>query len=141
MGLVVDTNIFASASLKESSWPGEIVRWLHGFGVLLKTPATEAQITEAQITEVLRRPYFASKVSATYLDDLRTVFSKAEVVTIVERITACRDSTDDRFLELAVNGHAVMIVSGDLDLLVLHPFRGIPIIAPRAFCHAHIFET
>ena len=133
---VVDTNISASASLKEASWPGEIVRWLHGFGVLLKTPATEAQITE-----VLRRPYFAAKVSASFLDDLRTVFSKAEVVTIVERITACRDSTDDRFLELAVNGHADMIVSGDLDLLLLHPFRGIPIITPRAFCHTYIHET
>ena len=44
-------------------------------------------------------------------------------VTIVERITACRDPTDDKFLELAVNGRADMIVTGDLDLLVLSPFR------------------
>jgi uncharacterized protein len=37
------------------------------------------------------------------------------LVTIVERIAACRDPTDDKFLELAVNGRADMIVTGDLD--------------------------
>ncbi len=30
----------------------------------------------------------------------------AELVPIIERITACRDPTDDKFLELAVNGRA-----------------------------------
>ena len=52
------------------------------------------------------------------------------MVTIVERIAACRDPTDDKFLELAVNGRADLIVSGDADLLVLDTFRGIPIITP-----------
>jgi predicted nucleic acid-binding protein len=36
-------------------------------------------------------------------------------------------------LELAVNGRADLIVSGDRDLLALNPFRNIPIIAPAAF--------
>jgi putative PIN family toxin of toxin-antitoxin system len=57
----------------------------------------------------------------------------AELVPIVERIHACRDPDDDKFLELAVNGRADVIVSGDHDLLVLNPFRGIPIIDPGAF--------
>jgi predicted nucleic acid-binding protein len=57
----------------------------------------------------------------------------AEAVTITERIAACRDVTDDKFLELAVSGKADMIVSGDADLLVLNPFRGIPIVTPAAF--------
>ena len=46
------------------------------------------------------------------------------------RIQACRDPKDDKFLELAVNGSAEVIVTGDKDLLVLDPFRGISII-PR----------
>jgi uncharacterized protein len=54
-------------------------------------------------------------------------------VTIAERIVACRDPTDDKFLELAINGQADAIVTGDLDLLVLNPFQGIPIIDPVAF--------
>jgi len=36
----------------------------------------------------------------------------AELVTIAERIAECRDPTDDKFLELAVNGHADLIVTG-----------------------------
>jgi predicted nucleic acid-binding protein len=41
--------------------------------------------------------------------------------------------TDDKFLELAVSGHADFIVSGDADLLVLNPFRDIAIIPPATF--------
>ena len=37
------------------------------------------------------------------------------------------------FLELAVSGGAECIVSGDQDLLVLHPFRGVSIVTPRGF--------
>ena len=132
MRLVVDTNVIVSAALKEASWPGMVIRWLDEAGGLLKSAATEAQAIE-----VLQRPYFAAKLPPAYLDRLRRIFAKAEPVTIVERITACRDPSDDRFLEVAVNGRADMIVSGDRDLLVLNPFRGIPIITPIAFSHAH----
>jgi uncharacterized protein len=132
MRLVVDTNIFVSAALKDSSWPGTVVRWTEKSGGLLKTA-----VTEAQVMEVLQRPYLAPKLLPTYLDDVRRIFAKAELVAITERIVVCRDPTDDRFLEVAVNGHADMIVTGDLDLLVLSPFRGIPIITPMAFSHTH----
>jgi len=64
---------------------------------------------------------------------LRKVLIAAELVTITERIAACRDPTDDKFLELAVNGRADLIVSGDGDLLALNPFRQIPIVTPAAF--------
>jgi len=57
----------------------------------------------------------------------------AELVPIIERIAACRDPTDDKFLELAVNGRADLIVTGDADLLTLNPFRSIPIIPPAVF--------
>lgn len=132
MRVIVDTNVFVSAALKESSWPGTVIRWLDEHGGLLKSTATEQQVIE-----VLRRPYFASKLPTAYLDKVRRIFFQAELVAIVERVVACRDATDDKFLELAVNGHAETIVTGDLDLLVLGPFRGIPIITPSAFGHAH----
>jgi predicted nucleic acid-binding protein len=59
---------------------------------------------------------------------------------ITTQIAACRDPKDDKFLELAVNGRAEVIVSGDADLLVLDRFHGIPIITPAAFSHATIIE-
>jgi putative PIN family toxin of toxin-antitoxin system len=64
------------------------------------------------------------------------LFARAELVTIAERVTVCRDPKDDKFLELAINGRADAIISGDADLLTLDMFRGIPIITPSAFVHA-----
>jgi uncharacterized protein len=64
---------------------------------------------------------------------LAELMAMAELVPITERIAACRDPKDDKFLELAVNGRADVIVSGDADLLVLNPFRGVPIVPPATF--------
>ena len=61
------------------------------------------------------------------------MLAAAELVTITERIPACRDPTDDKFLELAVNGHADMILSGDGDLFALNMFHQIPIVTPAIF--------
>ena len=42
----------------------------------------------------------------------------------------CRDPKDDKFLELAVDGQAQMLVTGDKDLLALSPYRDIQILTP-----------
>jgi len=49
-----------------------------------------------------------------------------------QRLALQRFQTRSRFpaLEIAVNGEADYIVTGDADLLALHPFRGIPIVTP-----------
>jgi putative PIN family toxin of toxin-antitoxin system len=57
----------------------------------------------------------------------------ATVVEITERVRACRDAKDDKFLELAVCGQASCVVTGVADLLALHPFHGIPILSPVQF--------
>ena len=57
----------------------------------------------------------------------------AEIVDITESVQVCRDPKDGRILELAVNGDADYIVTGDSDLLVLNPFRGIEILRPSDF--------
>jgi predicted nucleic acid-binding protein len=85
---------------------------------------------------VLQRPRIAPKIAPFFLDQPRHVFAAAEMVTITEQVTGYRDPDDDKFLELAVNGHADVIISGDADLLVLDTFRGIPIITPAALGHA-----
>ena len=50
----------------------------------------------------------------------------------------CRDPEDDHILELAVNGNATYIVTGDADLLVLNPFRGVKILTPAEFLQAPV---
>lgn len=131
MRLVVDTNVIVSAALKASSWPGDVLRWVSRHGGLLKSVATEQEVTL-----VLQRPYFVTKVAPSFLHDLARLFDAAELVTVTEHVSACRDPRDDKFLELAINGRADVIISGDADLLVLDTFRGIPIVTPAAFVHA-----
>ena len=60
---------------------------------------------------------------------------------ISERISLCRDQEDDKFIELAVNGRADLIISGDDDLLQLETVRDIPIVTPAAFIRAGIRST
>ena len=48
-------------------------------------------------------------------------------------VKICRDPKDDKFLDVAINGGADLIVTGDADLLVLHPFEGIEIVTPAAY--------
>lgn len=128
MRLVVDTNVFVSAALKQSSWPAVVLRWVGEHDGLLKSG-----VTEQEVIQVLQRPRIAPKIAPFFLAYVGNILAAAELVAIRERVSACRDPEDDKFLELAFNGHADVIVSGDHDLLALDSFRGVPIVTPAAF--------
>ena len=52
---------------------------------------------------------------------------------IVYPVRECRDPKDDKFLEVALNGKAGLILSGDADLLALHPSQGAAILSPARY--------
>jgi uncharacterized protein len=128
MRVVVDTNVFISAALKEKTPPEMAVHLAAASHLLLKST-----ITEGELFVTLRRPRLAPLIPPDFLDWLHELMEAAELVKITERIAACRDPKDDKFLELAVNRHADVLITGDSDLLALNPFRGIPIITPAEF--------
>jgi predicted nucleic acid-binding protein len=45
----------------------------------------------------------------------------------------CRDSKDNKFLELAVDGKADFIITGDKELLILNSIENIVILPPIEF--------
>ncbi len=51
-----------------------------------------------------------------------------------------RDLDDTVILETAVAANAEVIVTGDLDLLVLTEFNAIPILTPQEFLNWHFPE-
>ena len=59
----------------------------------------------------------------------------AIVVNPTRRVTDCRDPADNALLECALAGETDVLVTGDKDLLTLHPFRGISILRPTEFLH------
>jgi putative PIN family toxin of toxin-antitoxin system len=80
------------------------------------------------------RPKFDRYVEvATRRRFLADVAAVAAWVAITGGVRACRDADDDKFLEVAVNGAADCIVSGDGDLLELDPLGDVRILTPRAF--------
>jgi uncharacterized protein len=127
--IVVDTNTLVSRLLLPRSVPAQAVwRAVEEGRLLVSDP------TMAELAEVLSRAKFDSYVSVEERQRfIRLLGRIAELVPILHRVQACRDPKDDKFLEVAVNGEAQLIVSGDSDLLDLGAFQGIPIMSPAAY--------
>ncbi len=126
---VIDTNVLISALLFKSSVPFRAIALAEKQGIILYSEATLKELER-----VLNRPKFDKYLS----QEERQVFllkliSSSQLVTITEKIVVCRDEKDNKFLELAVSGHANIIITGDLDLLVLNPFQGVAILTPDQF--------
>lgn len=132
MRAVVDTNILVRALLKPQGTVAPILgRLRQGDYVLLYS----TEILE-EIVDVLGRPRFRIKYGIQDRDVealLALLVLRGEKVTPSQRIEACRDPKDDKFLEIAVEGRAEILVTGDQDLLVLSPFQGIPFVTPAEF--------
>ena len=126
---VFDTNTIVSAFLFDESIPQKALQEALAHGeVLLSTKVLE------ELAEVLRRSKFDRYVSRKTREQfLRALIQVAVLIEITETFHACRDAKDDKFLELAVSGNASHLISGDEDLLVLNPFRGVSIVTPRQF--------
>ncbi len=126
---VLDTNVVISALLLKHSVARQAFDKAIQVGKFLISHATVEELND-----ILRRKGFERYVTEEERMEFLIAFVRYGIlVDIVERVTTCRDPNDDKFLELAVNGRATCIVSGDQDLLVLHPFRGIAIMTPRQF--------
>ena len=127
--IVADTNLLVSRLLLPESLPAEAVRKAVDEGQLLVSDATLEELAD-----VLSRAKFDPYVS---LEDrpafIRVLNRIAELVIVTAPIQACRDPKDDKFLEVALHGRAKIILTGDRDLLALHPFRGVDILSPREY--------
>lgn len=126
---VIDTGVIVSAILLPRSVPRQAFDLAAARGRVLVS-----EETIGELNEVLRRPKFDKYVSESQrLEFLAALVREAEVVEVVDVVMECRDPKDNKFLELALSGKGSHILTGDLDLLVLHPFRGIAIVNPQAF--------
>jgi uncharacterized protein len=127
--VVIDTNVLVSFFLRRGSTPWRVVRDVLECGQLLVSDDTLAELDE-----VLRRPKFDRYVSGSLREKfLITLPEFATRVAIVERIEACRDPRDDKFLETAVNGQADFLVTGDRALLAMRTFRSVVIVSPSGY--------
>jgi len=127
--IVIDTNVVVSALIFSESTAMAAFREAKVNGVIL----ISIDILW-EINDVLSRPKFDRYISKEIRQEFVYNLSReAERIEIMETIDSCRDSKDNKFLEVAISGNASYIITGDKDLLELNPFRGIPILNPQDF--------
>lgn len=130
---VVDTNVLISRLLLPETVPGQALRKIVEEADLLVSDETLDELVE-----VLSRPKFDRYVTVEERQEfIRLLGHIAERVSVIHPIRACRDPRDDKFLALAVSGEADIVITGDADLLVLHPFRGMAILTPADYLAQH----
>ena len=127
--VVLDTNVLISGFLSTTSTPARAVQHAISSGQLLASTDTLRELMAKLLS-----PKFDRYVPRERRDALLLRLAPLiEIVEVVQRIQASRDPDDDKFLEVAINGRADVVVSGDGDLLNLNPSRGITILAPADY--------
>jgi putative PIN family toxin of toxin-antitoxin system len=126
---VIDTNVLVSSVLIKKSSSDAALKKARSLGSLL---FSEATFQELQIT--LSRSkfdrYVSLQVRSEFIFRLRL---ESELVEILERVDLCRDEKDNKFLEVAINGKADYLITGDNDLFVLRSFQDVKIITINEF--------
>jgi putative PIN family toxin of toxin-antitoxin system len=127
--VVIDTNVLVSRLILPQSLPAQAVRKAELEALLLISEATMYELAD-----VLARPKFDRYIS---LEDRKSFLQRlghiTELVPIIQLVRECRDPKDDKFLEVALNGRADVIITGDADLLEMNPWRGIEIVSPTDY--------
>lgn len=130
--LVIDTNILISGLMSVNSLPQQVFDYATSQAILLISDEVQSEI-ENVISRPKLQKYITLERRTKFLSELS---QQVERVTINQQIRACRDPKDDKFLDLAVCGEANYIITGDTDLLDLHPFQNISIIKAANFLTA-----
>lgn len=132
MRVVIDANVLVSAVIRPQGGAAQVLLHLR----MRHFDLLASRATFDEFVTTIFRPRLRVKYGLT--DDvlqpvLKLIFLRSTVLLPENKVAACRDARDDIYLEIAIAGSADYIVTGDKDLLVLHPFRGIPIVTPAEF--------
>ena len=126
--IVLDTNVVVSAALAPRSVPRQCLDTALEWHAVLISEDVLAEYGRKLMSAKFDRWVAREPRHALLLD-----LTQCETVTIRHTVSGSRDPDDNKILELAVNGQADLIVSGDKDLTSLGKFRDIAIVTARQF--------
>lgn len=130
MRFVFDTNTLISAILKPNGTVMQVVNIALQKGIIVFSAETKSEI----VSVIERDKFNKYRSLADRLNTVETIFSKGmQLDTKTTDLIMCRDFSDVKFLRLAFEAKADCLISGDADLKVLNPFRGIPILSITEF--------
>ncbi len=132
--IVVDTSTLVSAAIRVGSVPYQALA-----EVLSAWELSGSVETLAELEHVLTRKRFDRYLDRTLREKFFALIRRnVHLFPVPDAVLRdleprCRDAKDDHFLALALAAEADVVVSSDQDLLVLNPWRGIPIVTPGEF--------
>jgi len=126
---IIDTNILLSSFLIRNSITFKAMEKARSKGLLLFSEETFLEFELVLFRKKFDK-YFSEEER---LQIVEKVYNEAVFVPVTSNIQLCRDPKDDKFLNLATDAQASCIITGDKDLLVLHPFGNVPILLPTDF--------
>ena len=127
--IVFDASSVVGAALKRDSTPFRALDKVRHRSRLAMSDAVANEIRD-----VLRRPKFVSMLDPDWLTEVEAwMFTDADWFEAKTQVFDCRDPKDNKYLELALAATASALISSDMDLLTLHPWRGIPIRRPADY--------
>lgn len=132
--IVIDTNVIISAAILPNSRTANMFSRAFDRFVLAQNDATWEELTDRIKKPKLDRYFPQSYSRAEFLLHVNT---NVEFFDIHATATECSDPSDNKFLGLALDAGAKLIVSGDSALQKLHPYRGIAIYSPADFLQVY----
>lgn len=126
---VFDTNVLVSAVLFPVSIPALALKKAITIGAVIVSEDCLDELSRVIMDERFEKYSSFSKRQMFLLD----FENAAEFIGVKNKIILSRDPDDDKFLSLAKAGNASAIITGDDDLLVLHPWGSISILTPSGF--------
>ena len=127
--IVFDTNALVSALMYPSSVSAAALIQAAQHFQLVASDSTWAELEVVTGRKKFAK-YWSEQSRLVFLTELAAMTDFCATQTV---IAASNDASDNKFLELAVDAKAKVIVSDDSDLRSLHPFQEIAIISPSDF--------
>lgn len=129
--VVVDTNVLLSAALSPRGAPAELMDKLLAEGRLVFSRVTFAEL-ESRIWKPKFDRYLPIERRNQIMHELNASALWVDVSSTISILSYSRDVKDDAFVHAALAAGATRLVSGDDDLLCLHPLGTLHILTPRA---------
>ena len=127
--IVIDTNVLISAGLLPQSKTAQVLALAVEHFVIAQNKDTWHEL-ETRIARPKFDRYFGDSGRLRHLAKIAQSIHRFEVSAAV---SVSRDKTDDKFIELAIDSGASILISGDPDLRVVKTFKGVEILSPAQF--------
>src|SRR6266568_7535504 len=133
MRVVLDTNVVVSSFLSPTGAPSRIFdHWQQEtFDVVVSEPILQEYEHVLLYEHIQTRHHMTPLQIRKVIDEFRRF---ALLVTPTKTVhIVSQDPEDNKFIECAIAGSALFIVSGDTDLLIVREYQGIHIFNPGDF--------